>query len=77
MIYIIKSHINSAICDALNRVFKLDLDKEYYQPKELNKKIKKFQNKFFIQHFKMRANPYMSRICTLFYYNSVKNGIKD
>lgn len=30
----------SQVCIALNGVFKLNLDKKYYQPKELNKKIK-------------------------------------
>lgn len=39
-LYYQATYTNSAICDALNQVFKLDLDKEYYQPKELNKKIK-------------------------------------
>lgn len=32
---------NSKVCTALNAVFDLGLDKKYYQPKELNKKIKK------------------------------------
>ena len=32
---------NSQVCTALNGVFDLGLDKKYYQPKELNKKIKK------------------------------------
>ena len=32
---------NSQVCTALNAVFGLELDKKYYQPKELNKKIKK------------------------------------
>lgn len=32
---------NSQVCTALNAVFALGLDKKYYQPKELNKKIKK------------------------------------
>lgn len=31
----------SQVLNALNRVFSLDLNKKYYQPKELNKKIKK------------------------------------
>lgn len=31
----------SQICTALNSIFNLGLDKKYYQPKELNKKIKK------------------------------------
>lgn len=31
----------SQVCTALNTVFDLDLNKKYYQPKELNKKIKK------------------------------------
>ena len=30
---------NSKVCTALNAVFDLGLDKKYYQPKELNKKI--------------------------------------
>ena len=34
-------YTNSQICTALNAVFGLGLDKKYYQPKELNKKIKK------------------------------------
>lgn len=33
---------NSKVCTALNAVWDLGLDKKYYQPKELNKKIKKF-----------------------------------
>ena len=32
---------NSQVCTALNTIFGLGLDKKYYQPKELNKKIKK------------------------------------
>ena len=32
---------NSKVCTALNAVFDLGLDKKYYQPKDLNKKIKK------------------------------------
>lgn len=32
---------NSKVCTALNAVWDLGLDKKYYQPKELNKKIKK------------------------------------
>ena len=31
----------SQVCTALNAVFDLGLDKKYYQPKELNKKLKK------------------------------------
>lgn len=31
----------SNVCTALNGVFDLELDKKYYLPKELNKKIKK------------------------------------
>ena len=30
----------SKVCDALNFIFGLELDKKYYQVKELNKKIK-------------------------------------
>lgn len=43
-VYYQATYTGSAICDALNDVFKLNLDKEYYQPKELNKKIKKISN---------------------------------
>lgn len=32
---------NSQVCTALNGIYDLGLDKKYYQPKELNKKIKK------------------------------------
>jgi len=35
------TYTNSQVCTALNAVFGLGLDKKYYQPKELNKKIKK------------------------------------
>lgn len=35
------TYSSSQICTALNAVFGLGLDKKYYQPKELNKKIKK------------------------------------
>ena len=41
---------NSQVCTALNAVFDLGLDKKYYQPKELNKKSKKFRGKISIQH---------------------------
>ena len=34
-------YTNSAVCTALNAITGLELDKKYYQPKELNKKIKK------------------------------------
>lgn len=32
---------NSTLCNDLNSIFDIELDKEYYQPKVLNKKIKK------------------------------------
>ena len=35
------TYTGSQVCTALNTVFDLKLDKKYYQPKELNKKIKK------------------------------------
>lgn len=35
------TYSSSQVCTALNAVFDLGLDKKYYQPKELNKKIKK------------------------------------
>lgn len=34
----------SQVCTALNGLFDLELDKKHYQPKELNKKIKKISN---------------------------------
>lgn len=39
--YYLSTYNGSQICTALNAVFDLGLDKKYYQPKELNKKIKK------------------------------------
>ncbi|MEY8495756.1 hypothetical protein AALC16_22510 [Lachnospiraceae bacterium 29-91] len=41
---------NAKVCTALNAVFDLGLDKKYYQPKDLNKKIKKFRSNCSIQH---------------------------
>lgn len=35
------TYTSSKVCTALNELYALDLDKKYYQPKELNKKIKK------------------------------------
>ncbi|WP_018212774.1 IS1634 family transposase [Desulfitobacterium hafniense] len=40
-IYYQSTYNGSQVCTALNAVFELGLDKKYYQPKELNKKIKK------------------------------------
>jgi transposase len=39
--YYMSTYNGSQICTALNAVFDLSLDKKYYQPKELNRKIKK------------------------------------
>lgn len=39
--YYMSTYNGSDICTALNNSFDLELDKKYYQPKELNKKIKK------------------------------------
>lgn len=39
--YYLSTYNGSQICTALNAIFDLSLDKKYYQPKELNKKIKK------------------------------------
>ena len=36
------TYTGSQVCTALNGLFNLGLDKKYYLPKELNKKIKKF-----------------------------------
>ena len=40
-IFYTSAYTSSKVCTALNGVFDLGLDKKYYQPKELNKKIKK------------------------------------
>jgi len=40
--YYTATYKGSQICTALNGLFSLGLDKKYYLPKELNKKIKKF-----------------------------------
>lgn len=40
-LYYQSTYSSSKICEALNEIFQLDLDREYYQPKELNKKLKK------------------------------------
>lgn len=38
------TYSNSQICTSLNAIFNLGLDKKYYQPKDLNKKIKKISS---------------------------------
>ena len=38
------TYTSSDVCTAINGVFDLGLDKKYYQPKELNKKLKKILN---------------------------------
>ena len=38
------AYTSSQVCTSLNGVFNLGLDKKYYLPKELNKKIKKISN---------------------------------
>jgi transposase len=40
--YYLSTYNGSQICTALNAVFAIGLDKKYYLPKELNKKLKKF-----------------------------------
>lgn len=40
-LYYLSTYNGSQICTAINTLFDLGLDKKYYQPKELNKKIKK------------------------------------
>lgn len=42
--YYAAAYQGSQVCTALNGVFDLGLDKKYYLPKELNKKIKKISN---------------------------------
>jgi hypothetical protein len=37
----ISTYTSSQVCTALNAITELGLDKKYYQPKELNKRIKK------------------------------------
>lgn len=39
--YYMSAYTGSQLCTALNSLYDLGLDKKYYQPKELNKKIKK------------------------------------
>ena len=43
-IYYASAYTSSRVCTALNRLFDLGLDKKYYQPKDLNRKIKKLLN---------------------------------
>lgn len=40
-LYYQATYTSSTMCDSLNSLFKIDLDKQYYQPKELYKKVKK------------------------------------
>ena len=40
-LYYMSAYTGSQLCTALNSIYDLGLDKKYYQPKELNKKIKK------------------------------------
>ena len=42
----------SQALDALERCFELQLNRKYYRPSDLNKIVKKFQNRNHIQHFK-------------------------
>lgn len=42
--YYLATYQGSQVLDALNGVFQMDLDKKYYLPKELNKKIKKISH---------------------------------
>lgn len=44
-IYYQSTYSGSELCNALNEVFGLELNKEYYQPKVLRKKIKKIYSK--------------------------------
>ena len=39
-LYYMATYSGSLICTALNTVFNLGLDRRYYQPKEINKKIR-------------------------------------
>lgn len=41
------TYTSSQVCTALNAIMDLGLDKKYYQPKELNKKIKKISKQAF------------------------------
>lgn len=42
--YYLATYQGSQVLDTLNGVFQMDLDKKYYLPKELNKKIKKISH---------------------------------
>ena len=50
---------NSQVLMALNAIMDLGLDKKYYQPKDLNKKIKKFHPRRSIQHFLQRRKKWL------------------
>lgn len=42
--YYMSTYTGSKLCTALNSIYELGLDKKYYQPKELNKRIKKISS---------------------------------
>lgn len=42
--YYMSTYTGSKLCTALNSIYGLGLDKKYYQPKELNKRIKKISS---------------------------------
>lgn len=42
----ISTYTSSDVCTTLNAIINKGLDKKYYQPKELNEKLKKFKVNF-------------------------------
>ena len=42
--YYMSTYTGSKLCTSLNSIYGLGLDKKYYQPKELNKRIKKISS---------------------------------
>jgi len=66
-LYYQATYTSSAICDALNETFRLDLDKEYYQPKELKNNQKYFIRSFPYNNFKREKNALKQALFSLFY----------
>lgn len=75
-IYYQSTYSGSELYNALNEVFGLNLNKEYYQPKVLRKKSKKFYSSHFHTTFfkqeKKVENPYISRVSTFTLFNKCR-----
>ena len=64
------TYLCSQICTTLNATFALGLDRKYYHPKELNKKLKKFFKSGFLYntfHQLQKAANRIFTVCHLFY----------